>query len=146
MGMRSAGSARGGGAPMLRVATAAQAAEAAGLCVAIILNVIDSASGNDWTSSNATALIVLALIVALVVDGEPFAQLSQRPGEQPGHVHLGDAELGGDLRLGHVPEEPQQQDLLLARREPLEQRLQGLAVLHALEGFVDHAERVGDRG
>jgi hypothetical protein len=67
MGMRSAGSAQGGGAPMLRVATAAQAAEAAGLCVAIILNVIDSASGNDWTSSNAIAFIVLELIVAIGV-------------------------------------------------------------------------------
>ena len=52
---------------MLRVATAAQAAEAAGLCVAIILNVIDSASGNDWTASNAIAFIVLEIIVALGV-------------------------------------------------------------------------------
>jgi hypothetical protein len=52
---------------MLRVATAAQAAEAVGLCVAIILNVIDSASGNDWTSSNAIAFIVLELIVAIGV-------------------------------------------------------------------------------
>ena len=52
---------------MLRVATAAQAAEAAGLCVAIILNVIDSASGNDWTSSNAIAFIVLELVVAIGV-------------------------------------------------------------------------------
>jgi hypothetical protein len=52
---------------MLRVATVAQAAEAAGLCVAIILNVIDSASGNDWTSSNAIAFIVLELIVAIGV-------------------------------------------------------------------------------
>ena len=60
----------------------------------------------------------------LVVPGEAFSQLRKGPGEQPGHVHLGDAELGGDLGLGHVPEEPQQQDLLLPRREPLEQRLQ----------------------
>jgi len=52
---------------MLRVATVAQAVEAAGLCVAIILNVIDSASGNDWTSSNAIAFIVLELIVAIGV-------------------------------------------------------------------------------
>jgi len=59
-----------------------------------------------------------------VVDGEPFPQLRERPGEQPGHVHLGDAELGGDLRLSHVAEEAQQQDLLLPRRQPLEQRLQ----------------------
>ena len=67
MGMRSAEGVPGAGAPMLRVATAAQAAEAAGLCVAIILNVIDSASGNDWTASNAIAFIVLEIIVALGV-------------------------------------------------------------------------------
>ena len=41
----------GRGAPMLRVAVAAQAAEAVGLCVAIAANVIDSASGDAWTAS-----------------------------------------------------------------------------------------------
>jgi hypothetical protein len=52
---------------MLRVATAAQAAEAAGLCVAIGANLIDSASGNDWTASNAVAFIVMEAIVAIGV-------------------------------------------------------------------------------
>jgi hypothetical protein len=52
---------------MLRVATAAQAAEAVGLCVAVILNVIDTTSGNAWTTSNATAFIVLEIIVAIGV-------------------------------------------------------------------------------
>jgi len=67
MGMRSAGGAQGANAPMLRVATAAQAAEAVGLCVAIGANLIDSASGNDWTASNAVAFIVMEAIVAIGV-------------------------------------------------------------------------------
>jgi hypothetical protein len=76
MGMRSAGDVQGGqppvtsdgqGAPMLRVAAVAQAGEAAGLCVAIVLNVVDSASGNDWTASNAIAFIVVEAIVAIGV-------------------------------------------------------------------------------
>jgi hypothetical protein len=50
---------------MLRLAVAAQAAEAVGLCVAIVLNVIDSASGNDLTPSNAVAFIVVEIIVAV---------------------------------------------------------------------------------
>ncbi|MGH3247464.1 MAG: hypothetical protein ACRDOI_14825 [Trebonia sp.] len=52
---------------MLFLAVAAQAAEAAGLCVAVVLNVIDSASGRDWTASNAMAFIVVEAIVAIGV-------------------------------------------------------------------------------
>ena len=52
---------------MLLVAAAAQAAEAAGLCVAAVLNVIDSASGRAWTTGNAIAFIVLEVIVAIGV-------------------------------------------------------------------------------
>jgi hypothetical protein len=52
---------------MLRVATAAQAAEAAGLCVAVILNVIDTTSGNTWTTSSAIGFIVVEVIVAIGV-------------------------------------------------------------------------------
>lgn len=52
---------------MLLLAAAAQAAEAAGLCVAVVLNVIDSASGRAWTASNAAAFIVLEVIVAIGV-------------------------------------------------------------------------------
>jgi len=53
--------------PMLLLAAAALAAEAAGLCVAVILNAIDSLSGDAWTTSNATAFIVLEIIVAIGV-------------------------------------------------------------------------------
>jgi hypothetical protein len=49
------------------VAAAAQAAEAVGLCVAVVLNVIDSASGRAWTASNAIAFIVLEALVAIGV-------------------------------------------------------------------------------
>ena len=49
---------------MLLTAAVAQAAVAAGLCVVIVLNVIDSAAGNTWTASNAIALIVVELVVA----------------------------------------------------------------------------------
>jgi hypothetical protein len=52
---------------MLLVAAGGQAAVAVGLCVAVILNVIDSASGNTWTTSNAIAFIVLEAIVAVAV-------------------------------------------------------------------------------
>ena len=57
----------GRGAPMLRVAVAAQAAEAVGLCVAIVANLIDSASGDAWTASNGIAFIVVEVIVAIGV-------------------------------------------------------------------------------
>jgi hypothetical protein len=52
---------------MLLVAASALAAEAVGLGVAIVLNVVDSASGRDWTRSNAAGFIVLEIIVALGV-------------------------------------------------------------------------------
>ena len=55
------------GARILFLAVAAQAAEAAGLCVAVVLNVIDSASGRAWTAANAVAFIVLEVIVAIGV-------------------------------------------------------------------------------
>lgn len=67
MGMRSAESAPSAGTRMLLVAAAAQAAEAAGLCVAVVFNVIDSASGRVWATSNAIAFIVLELVVVAVV-------------------------------------------------------------------------------
>src|SRR2546429_9455947 len=36
--------------------------------------------------------------------GEPSAQLLETVREKPRHVHLGDPDLGRDLRLGHVAE------------------------------------------
>jgi hypothetical protein len=67
MGMRSAEGAQGTSPPMLRVAAAAQAVEAVGLCVAIVFNLIDWASGNDSTTSNAIGFIVVEAIVAIGV-------------------------------------------------------------------------------
>jgi hypothetical protein len=52
---------------MLLVAAAAQAAEAAGLLVAVVLNVIDSVSGHAGTASNAIGFIVLEAVVAVGV-------------------------------------------------------------------------------
>jgi hypothetical protein len=65
--MRLAEGAPAAAAPMLRVAAAALAAEAVGLCVAIVLNVIDSASGHSWTTSNAIGFIAIEAIVAIGV-------------------------------------------------------------------------------
>src|SRR5438105_1574213 len=49
--------------------------------------------------------------------GEPLAQVPQRRAQQPGSVHLGNAEALAGLGLGEVPAEPQGQDRLLAFRE-----------------------------
>ena len=70
------------------------------------------------------------------------AQLVEGPGQQPGDVHLGDADLLGDLRLGHVLEEPEQQDPLLPGVQPVEERLDRLADLDVLEVLVVDADRV----
>jgi hypothetical protein len=50
---------------MLLLAAGAQAAEAAGLWVVVVLNLIDSASGRSWTTSNAIAFIVLEAVIAV---------------------------------------------------------------------------------
>jgi hypothetical protein len=52
------------GAPLLRVAIAALAAETAGLCAAVIFNIVDSVSGRSWTTGNAAGFIAVELIVA----------------------------------------------------------------------------------
>ena len=73
-------------------------------------------------------------------------QLGQCLGEQAGHVHLGDPYALGDLGLGELAEEPQQQDLPLARRELGQQRTQRLPVLDTLEALVVVADRTADGG
>ena len=62
MGMRSI--VGGHGTPTLRLAATAEAAEAAGLCVAVVFNLIDWASGRSWTTGNAVGFIVLEVIAA----------------------------------------------------------------------------------
>jgi hypothetical protein len=63
MGMRFAEGAAGP-RPLL-VAAAALAAEAAGLCATVILNIIDSASGQSWTTSNAAGFIAVEVIAVI---------------------------------------------------------------------------------
>src|SRR5581483_1593748 len=58
-----------------------------------------------------------------------LAQLRKAARQEPGHVHLADVEPVGDLRLRQPLEEAQMQDRLLARRERLDQRREGGAVL-----------------
>src|SRR5215469_16174098 len=50
--------------PMLLLAAVVQAVEAAALCVVIVLNLIDSASGHAATASNAIGFIALEAVVA----------------------------------------------------------------------------------
>ena len=45
------------------------------------------------------------------------AKLLERAAQQAGHLHLGDADTLGDLRLGQVLDEAQLQDQALARGE-----------------------------
>jgi hypothetical protein len=64
-------------------------------------------------------------------------------GEQPGDLHLGDAELVPDLRLGHFPEKTHHQDLLLTPGQLAPVRRDGLDAEHALHPRVLFAEKVG---
>jgi hypothetical protein len=68
---------------MLLLAAAVQAAEAASLCVVVVLNLIDSVSGRAWTTSNAIAFIVLEAIIAVGVAW--IASGSRVPGRGAGH-------------------------------------------------------------
>jgi len=71
MGTRSADTTGGATAasrpPLLLMAAVAQGLEAAGLCVVVVANVIDMAAGRTYQSSNALAVTVVELIVAVGV-------------------------------------------------------------------------------
>jgi hypothetical protein len=77
--------------------------------------------------------------------------VAERVGEEPGDVHLGDAQLHGDLGLGHVTAEAQQQDLLLTGGQLAPVRGDGLEVEQVFQlsilrtQYVSHAERAGCR-
>jgi hypothetical protein len=77
--MRSVAIASGPGLRMLLVAAAAQAAEAVGLCVAVVLNLVDSASGHSSTTSNAIGFIVLEAVVAAGVAAIAWGIVRVRP-------------------------------------------------------------------
>jgi hypothetical protein len=55
------------GAPMLSVAAAAVALEAAGLCVAVVANAIDDVNGRTASQSSAVGFMALEFIVAIGV-------------------------------------------------------------------------------
>ena len=77
--MRSVAIAPGPGLRMLLVAAAALAAEAAGLCVAVVLNLAAAASGHASTASNAIGFIVLEAVVAVGVAAIAWGIVRVRP-------------------------------------------------------------------
>src|SRR5581483_12146773 len=74
--------------------------------------------------------------------GDLVADLLQRPPDQARDVHLGDADLLGDLGLRQALEEPQVEDLPLARVERAEARLEHRAVLRHLVLVLLGADRL----
>src|SRR6266700_350219 len=73
-------------------------------------------------------------------------QVTQRAGEEPGHVHLRYAEPFTDLGLGEVAVEPHDQDALLAFGQLLPVRVDGLHVNGVGEVRVVVAEHVRQQG
>jgi hypothetical protein len=75
--------------------------------------------------------------------------VAERVGEEPGDVHLGDAQLPGDLGLGQVTAEAQHQDLLLTGGQLAPVCGNGLEVEHVFQlrilgaQEVSQAERAG---
>jgi hypothetical protein len=87
------------------------------------------------------------------VGGQLAAQFRQGLGEQAGDVHLGDADLFGDLALGQVAVEAEGEDFLLAFVEGGEGGAEGDAgfgdfefVVFAAEGFAEFGGAVGADG
>src|SRR5215211_7287428 len=77
---------------------------------------------------------------------EPVAEDGQGTVEEPADVHLGDAEPGGDLGLGHAAEEAEVQDPAFALGEPGDQRAEGGPVLERLQALVLGSDVLADRG
>src|SRR4051812_21143003 len=74
--------------------------------------------------------------------GELIAHTVERAPDQPRHVHLGYADLIGDLRLGEAVLEAHAEDLALPRRQPRERRLERRPVVGALVLEVLGADRL----
>jgi hypothetical protein len=70
------------------------------------------------------------------------AQRVDRAADEPRYVHLRDPDLVGDLTLGQPFEEPQVEDLALARGQLVEAAAQRQALLGALEAQVVLADRL----
>src|SRR5829696_186620 len=74
------------------------------------------------------------------------AEPGEGTGEEPGDMHLRDSELVGDLALGTVPEEPQDEDATLALGKPGKYPLHGFPRLDVIQRAVHLADAVTDRG
>ena len=81
-----------------------------------------------------------------VLGGEALAELGQGTGQQPGDVHLARCRARWRSATGSCCRRTAAAGSASPAGQPLEQRLERLPVLHALERLVDDAERVGDRG
>src|SRR6516165_8523268 len=77
---------------------------------------------------------------------QPAPQVAERPGEQPGHMHLRDTEAIADLGLRQVSVEAHDQDALLAFGEFLPVRGDGFHVDSVLDVGVLAAEHVAKLG
>src|SRR2546423_14810689 len=75
------------------------------------------------------------------VVGDLGADLLERAADQPRHVHLRDADLLRDLRLGQPVEEAQLQDLAFALVERAESRGENGPVLRDLALVLDRPDR-----
>src|SRR5438270_285832 len=109
-----------------------------------------SATLTSWSAERALRITTRARAVTADADvltirsrrkGLPLLfcgppELGQAAGQQPGHVHLADAEAPGDLRLGEPLEEAQVEDGLFPPRELGDEGGERDPVLDALEGGV----------
>src|SRR5213076_1796430 len=74
-----------------------------------------------------------------------FAQPGQRLADEPGDLHLRDADALGDLRLGQILHEAEVQDAAVALVEHVAQRAQRGDLLGALDALVLVADGVAQR-
>ena len=75
----------------------------------------------------------------------PVAQAGEGSGQQPGDLHLGYPDLGGDLGLGHVGQEAQGEDAPFLSGKLGEQEVQGFACVDGVDCGIRGAERVDQR-
>src|SRR5919106_6555650 len=101
--------------------------------------------GPNRTGSRVFLLRDLWLL-RLLVAGDLLPELTQRPGEESRHVHLGDPQLLGDPGLAEPPEEPQVQDAPLPRRKPPENGSHTGPALQHLERLVLGADLLNGAG
>src|SRR2546430_14838264 len=96
----------------------------------------------DASSGTRDRLAAAARCARLFVGGDLVADLLERASDQARHVHLRDADLLRDLRLGQPVEEAQLEDLSLALVKRLEARGEYGAILRHLVLVLLGADRL----